>query len=108
MTKQLKTKAKNTAKAGAQGAKTVMAEALGAAAVAAAGVVITRTAEALASGVKQAERAKPAAEAAAYRAVAPPPGRGRKMKAKKKAQSSRKATARAVKAARKRKKARRR
>jgi hypothetical protein len=108
MAKQLKTKAKDTAKAGAQGAKTVMAEALGAAAVAAAGVVITRTAQALSSGAKQAERAKPAAEAAAYRAVAPSPARGRKRNAKKKAQSRRKATARAVKAARKRKKARRR
>ena len=75
MATNLKSAAKDAAKAGTEGAKKVAAEALAAGAVAAAGVVIARTAQALGTGAKQVEQAKPAAETLIQRAVSPSRGR---------------------------------
>jgi len=108
MAKTLQATAKTKAKAGTQGVAKVAVEALGAAAVAAAGVVLTRTAEALGSGAKKAQQAKPEAEAAVLRAVAP--SRSKKAASTKKAarKAVRKKSARKrVKTTRQRKKARR-
>ena len=99
MAKTLTTAAKETAKAGTQGMTKIAVEALGAAAVAAAGVVLTRTAQALASGASNVEKAKPAAETAVLRAVAPSRGKAKAATTKKAAKSARKKSAR--KAARK-------
>ena len=69
MAKTVKTKVKEVAKSGAQGVSSVAGEALGAAAVTAAGVVIERVAQALGSGAKKVDKAKPAVERAAKKAV---------------------------------------
>ena len=74
--KSMMTDAKETivdaAKTGAEGAKVVAGEALGAAAAAAAQVVLTHMASALATGEKKLDAAKPAATEAARMAVAAP------------------------------------
>lgn len=79
------------AKSGAEGMKTVAGEALGAAAVAAAGVVLDHVSKALSQGSQQVETSKPAAERAVSDAavsfVSGPPARkkARKKAAKKQA-----------------------
>ena len=60
MAKTAKTKAKAVAKKGAGAVQSVVAEALGAAAVTAAGVVLTRVAEGMAAGAKKVEKTTPA------------------------------------------------
>ena len=74
--KSMMTDAKETivdaAKTGAEGAKVVAGEALGAAAAAAAQVVLTHMANALATGEKKLDAEKPAATEAARMAVAAP------------------------------------
>lgn len=87
------------AKSGAEGMKTVAGEALGAAAVAAAGVVLDHVSKALSAGAQEVEANKPAMTQAASNAVnfaGPAPAR---KKAKKK--SAKKAAAPAKKAAKK-------
>ena len=56
MAKSAKTQAKTTAKKGARAVGGVVAEALGAAAATAAGVVLTRTAEGMSSGARKVGR----------------------------------------------------
>lgn len=77
------------AKSGAEGMKTVAGEALGAAAVAAAGVVLDHVSKALSQGAQQVETSKPAAEQAVSDAavsfVSGPPARKTAKKARKKA-----------------------
>ena len=90
--KTLKTKVKQVAKTGAQGVSSVAGEALGAAAVTAAGVVLERVAQALGSGAKKVEKGKPAVQRAAKKAVSPA-GRKRKAKKSRKAPRRKKTTA---------------
>ena len=87
--KSVKTKVKEVAKSGAQGVSSVAGEALGAAAVTAAGVVVERVAQALGSGAKKVEEAKPSMERDAKKAVSPA---RRKRKAKKSRKAPRKKT----------------
>lgn len=69
MTKTAKRKAKTVAKKGAGAVQSVMAEALGAAAVTAAGVVLTRVAEGMGSGAKKLEKQTPAFKTTAKQAA---------------------------------------
>ena len=85
--KSVKTKVKEVAKSGAQGVSSVAGEALGAAAVTAAGVVVERMAQALGSDAKKVEEAKPSIVRAAKKFPA-----RRKRKAKKSRKAPRKKT----------------
>ena len=69
MAKTAKTKAKAVAKKGAGAVQSVVAEALGAAAVTAAGVVLTRVAEGMGAGAKKVEKTTPALKTAAKQAT---------------------------------------
>ena len=88
MAKRTTTRAKNTIKAGAESVKSVAGEAIGAAMVTGAAVVLERVAQALSSGAKNVEQSKPAALTAVRKVAAPK--RGRKAKSKKKAAGQRK------------------
>jgi hypothetical protein len=69
MAKTAKTKAKSVAKRSAGGVQSVMAEALGAAAATAAGVVLTRVAEGMDAGTKKVEAKTPALKTTAKQAA---------------------------------------
>ncbi|MDB5601316.1 MAG: hypothetical protein JWN71_3360 [Xanthobacteraceae bacterium] len=94
------TDAKNTvveaAKAGAEGMKTVAGEALGAAAVAAAGVMLDHVSKALSQGADKVETSRPAAERAVSDAAVSFAGAGpARKKAKKAKKAAKKAAAKA-------------
>jgi hypothetical protein len=69
MAKTAKTKAKAVAKKSAGAVQSVMADALGAAAATAAGVVLTRVAEGMGAGSKKVEKATPALKTTAKHAA---------------------------------------
>ena len=71
MAKSAKRQAKKVAETGAKQAGNVMAEALGAAAATAAGVVLTRVAQGMSSGTKKVEQKTPAVKSAAKRTARP-------------------------------------
>ena len=71
MAKEIRSKTKEVIKAGAQEVKTVAADALGAAGVAATGVVLDRVAEGMNTGAEKVEGAKPKLQKAIQTAVAP-------------------------------------
>jgi hypothetical protein len=88
MAKDLKKATTQAAKRGAVGVKNVAAEALAVGAVAAAGVVVSRAAEAFNSGAKKVEQSNPTVQTAVQRGV---PG-GKTAKPARKAKAARGST----------------
>jgi len=69
--KEIRSKTKEVIKAGAQEIKSIAADALGAAGVAATGVVLDRVAEGMNTGAEEVEGAKPKLQKAIQTAVTP-------------------------------------
>jgi hypothetical protein len=89
MAKDLKKATTQAAKRGAEGVKNVAAEALAVGAVAAAGVVVSRAAEALGSGAKSVDQSNPTVQTAVHKAL---PGERKTAKPARKAKTARGST----------------